>query len=246
MSATPLPTTSSSDIHLAPLLSLPSPALHTVLECLDPLQVLQLLLLSRSSRSVLFEPSLYWKKFGRTPAEGRRAVLEESRLLRVIMERRGDDEGGWNDGRIRTSASRFIQDVQLVRSSSLTPGILLSSLSLSPPSLKTATLALAAFLNPSLRQYVRPALLGELELVRSVALVHSTFGSLSENVRGFRGRDIPQRSAVDVAEILEVLAGGEGTGTTATLASWTRAVEIAGKARPVSSRAPYIEVRVDP
>mmetsp|Transcript_13423 Transcript_13423/g.26656 ORF Transcript_13423/g.26656 Transcript_13423/m.26656 type:complete len:265 (+) Transcript_13423:237-1031(+) len=222
------------------LVDMPSPALHTVLELLGQ-DALTLVATSSSIKNLLEAPCLYWKRWSLSGllSRARPIIIEEQGLLRLSIlarHRRPSWDDNGSDVIPSVNAGSFLSGVELASRSHLTPWFFQQASENSCELAGLLTLALAAIFSPRLRPYASQKPFLDRIRPASLRLKYTSFGRLSNNVRGFRGRDVPNYVNLSTEEIVRVLQdrGGETT----TLLNWDRVLKINSMARPMSCAAP--------
>ncbi|GMH57138.1 hypothetical protein TrST_g13313 [Triparma strigata] len=240
-SLSPLPTSLSSQPKDPIIELLPSPCLHIVQECLDPYEVITLTCLSKGLHTLINSPSLYWLRFGRTVESAKKRVHEEREYLHSHIMARARAPS-WGDLLTPSvNASKFLSCIEFISRSHCAPMFYhRASRDYCEPHGKLL-LALAATLNPRLRPYADERFVEALKKgVKQSRLRYTSFGALSDNARGFRGRDIPSYIEISIDEISDILAptlSGDKKGTT-KLSCWNRVLEINATRRPMTCEPP--------
>lgn len=132
----------------------------------------------------------------------------------------------------------FLEGVELAGRSHLTPWFFGKAAEHNSCELAgLLTLALAAVFSPKLRPYAAHSGLVKRIKSTSLRLKYMSFGRLSMNVRGFRGRDVPNYVTLSTAEIVRVLTE-DLDGETTTLLHWDRVLKINSMSRPMNCAPP--------
>jgi hypothetical protein len=155
---------------------LPAPALHVVMLCLSPLDVLLLSRLSKSAAQAFDEPSLFYKMISpHLHCDSRASAVTTLRAHNHTVQKI----------RAMTSASiplpLFLDHLQFSKTSLLAR--------CEPPRTPYARVLRALAASTAAEPAGSTDTAGDLTHDLRVRLRHTSFGSLSDNARGFRGRD---------------------------------------------------------
>ncbi|GMI39260.1 hypothetical protein TeGR_g11111 [Tetraparma gracilis] len=190
---------------------LPAPALHVVMLCLSPLDVLLLSRLSKSAAQAFDEPSLFYKMISpHLHCDSRASAVTTLRAHNHTVQKI----------RAMTSASiplpLFLDHLQFSKTSLLAR--------CEPPRTPYARVLRALAASTAAEPAGSTDAAGDLTHDLRVRLRHTSFGSLSDNARGFRGRDTPEYLSINART-------GEG---------WNELRRIARMHRPITSEEPTI------